>query len=206
MSRFSPLEACRILSLSLVFWIPWWAKPHWCDWAVSHGLWSALCVRFMQSCWQPTLHSGLQRDFLFLLLLGTWSWASGGFSLHSSSLAESLTVPGTEEALCKDVSNEERKALQVQSVGLAPRVGVLVAGKVGVANPVSQRWVFGGCGQLTSGRSVWKGVERDCTFFQWIRSQNNCSVRWSTDLLFTLVYTFFKTQALFWHLNIYHCC
>lgn len=93
----------------------------------------------MQSCWQPTLHSGLQRDFLFLLLLGTWSWASGGFSLHSSSLAESLTVPGTEEALCKDVSNEERKALQVQSVGLAPRVGVLVAGKVGVANPVSQR-------------------------------------------------------------------
>lgn len=30
------------------------------------------------------------------------------------------TLPGTKEALCKGVSNEERKALQVQGVGWAP--------------------------------------------------------------------------------------
>lgn len=170
MSRFSPLEACRILSLSLVFWIPRWATLMWLS-CQSQALKHSLCqIHAVLLAAHPALQpsEGLSVPAPSgNMVLGLW-WL---LAADSSSLAESLTVPGTEETLCKDVSNEERKALQVQSVGLAPRVGVLVAGKVGVANPVSQRWVLGGCGQLTSGRSVWKGVERDCTFFPWIRSQ-----------------------------------
>lgn len=45
------------------------------------------------------------------------------------------TLPGTKKALCKDVSNEERKALQALGVGWAI-LCVYVTGKVGVASPV----------------------------------------------------------------------
>ena len=46
------------------------------------------------------------------------------------------TLPGTKEALCKGVSNEERKALQLQGVGWAPSLCVHVTGKAGVASLV----------------------------------------------------------------------
>lgn len=93
------------------------------------------------------------------------------------------TVPGTE-ALCKEVSNE-KEVLEVQGVGWVPSLSVHITGNVGLANPVSQGWELGGCGWRTPGRRRWEGLETDFPFFQWVIVWKN-SVRWSTDLLFSL--------------------
>ena len=72
------------------------------------------------------------------------AWASAGFSQQS--------VPsGTEEALCKGVSNEERKALQVEVLG-----GPLVEVCTSLGRSEWPAWCRGGCGQHTAG---WRGGE-----------------------------------------------
>lgn len=94
------------------------------------------------------------------------------------------TVPGTE-ALCKGMS-KEKEAFEAQGVGWVSAWVPASLGRLDWPTQWARGESWGGCGWHTPGRRRWgAGLETDFPFFQWVIIWKN-SVRWSTDLLFSL--------------------